>query len=196
MQITGHITPESLMSLEDYDAWRTVHQTALRALRQLRSVTLGEHLWVQFESEVTIRYQIQEMLRIEKVFDREGIAHEIEAYRPLVPTGSHWKATLMLAYPDVQERDRALVALRGVEDCMYVEVEGHARVGAIADEDMERENNLKTSAVHFLRFELTPAMRAAVKAGAGVVLGCDHAHFTAQTPIAAATLASLADDWH
>jgi len=196
MQITGHITPDSLMSLEAYAKWRKQHQPEMRAHRRLRSVALGEHVSLQFESEATIRYQIQEMLRIEKVFEEEGIAHEIAAYLPLVPTGTHWKGTLMLAYPDVHERERALVRLVGIEDHVFVEVQGQSRVYATADEDLDRENRHKTSAVHFVRFELAPAMRAAVKAGAAVALGCDHPCYAAQTQIATDTLASLATDLH
>ena len=196
MRTTGHITADSLMTLEAYAKWRKAHQAEMRALRQLRSVALTEHVWVQFESEATIRYQIQEMLRIEKVFEEEGIAQEIEAYLPLVPTGTHWKATLMLAYPDPQEREAALAQLIGVEDRVFVVVEGHARVDALADEDLDRENGTKTSAVHFVRFELTPAMRADVKAGAQVTLGCDHPYCTGQTAIAPETRASLAADLH
>ncbi|PUE25397.1 hypothetical protein B9Z39_12380 [Limnohabitans sp. JirII-29] len=194
MQLTGYITPESLMSLEAYTKWRKVHKPEVIAHRRLRSVQLGEHLNLQFESETTIRYQIQEMLRIEKVFEEEGIAQEIEAYAPLLPSGSNWKGTLMLEYTDIHERKRELARLIGIEDRMFVEVEGSPRVYAIADEDLDRENDEKTSAVHFVRFELTPAMRAAVKAGAAVKLGCDHTHYPAHTQIAADTLASLAGD--
>ena len=194
MQITGKITPESLMTLEAYTKYRKAHKPDVMSHRKLRSVRLGEHLNLQFESETTIRYQIQEMLRIEKVFEEEGILQEIEAYAPLVPDGSNWKATLMLEYPDVNERKRELARLIGVEDRVFVEVEGQARVYAIADEDMDRENDEKTSAVHFVRFELTPAMCAAVKAGAGVKLGCDHTHYPAHQSIAPETLASLAGD--
>lgn len=194
MQLTGKITPETLMSLEAYAQWRKLHKPDVIAHRQLRSVPLGDHIRVQFESEITIRYQIQEMLRIEKVFEEEGILQEIEAYAPLVPDGRNWKATLMLAYPDVHERRRELAQLIGVEDRMFVEVEGHERVYAVADEDLDRETEEKTSAVHFLRFELTPAMCAAVNAGAGVKLGCDHTHYPSHVDIAADTLASLAGD--
>ena len=194
MQLTGHITPDSLMSLEAYTKYRKANKPAIIAHRKLRSVTLGEHINLQFESEVTIRYQIQEMLRIEKVFEEEGILQEIEAYAPLVPDGSNWKATMMIEYPDVNERKRELARLIGVEDHMFVEVEGQPRVYAIADEDLDRENEEKTSAVHFVRFELTPAMCAAVKAGAAVKLGCDHTNYPAHITIAAETLASLAGD--
>lgn len=194
MRITGKITPDSLMSLEAYSKWRKEHKAEVMAHRQLRSVHLGEHINLQFESEMTIRYQIQEMLRIEKVFEEEGILQEIEAYTPLVPDGGNWKATMMLEYPDINERKRELSRLIGVEDRMFVEVEGYARVYAIADEDLERENEEKTSAVHFVRFEFTPAMRAAIKAGASVKLGCDHTNYPAHVTIGAETLASLAGD--
>jgi hypothetical protein len=194
MQLTGKITPETLMSLEAYTKWRKVHKPDVIAHRKLRSVQLGEHINMQFESETTIRYQIQEMLRIEKVFEEEGILQEIEAYAPLVPDGSNWKATMMIEYTDINERKRELAKLIGVEDRMFVEVEGHARVYAIADEDLDRETDEKTSAVHFVRFELKPAMCAAVKAGAGVKMGCDHTHYPSHIEVAADTLASLAGD--
>jgi hypothetical protein len=194
MQITGNITPESLMSLEQYHKWRKEHKAELLAHRKQRSVHLGEHITLQFESERTIRYQIQEMLRIEKVFEEEGILQEIEAYAPLVPSGTNWKATMLIEYPDVNERKRELARLIGVEDRMFVEVEGHVRVYAIADEDLDRENDEKTSAVHFVRFELNATMRAAVQAGAAVKLGCDHTNYPAHVAIAENTLASLASD--
>ena len=194
MQLTGKITPETLMSLEAYTKWRKIHKPEVIAHRKLRSVQLGEHINMQFESETTIRYQIQEMLRIEKVFEEEGILQEIEAYAPLVPDGSNWKATMMIEYTDINERKRELAKLIGVEDRMFVEVEGHGRVYAIADEDLDRETEEKTSAVHFVRFEFTPVMRAAVKAGAGVKMGCDHTHYPSHLDIAADTLASLAGD--
>jgi len=194
MQLTGKITPETLMSLEAYTKWRKVHKPEVIAHRKLRSVKLGEHINVQFESETTIRYQIQEMLRIEKVFEEDGILQEIEAYAPLVPDGRNWKATMMIEYTDINERKRELAKLIGVEDRMFVEVEGHGRVYAIADEDLDRETDEKTSAVHFLRFEFTSVMCAAVKAGAGVKMGCDHTHYPSHIDIAADSLASLAGD--
>ena len=194
MQLTGKITPETLMSLEAYTKWRKVHKPDVIAHRKLRSVQLGEHINMQFESETTIRYQIQEMLRIEKVFEEEGILQEIEAYAPLVPDGSNWKATMMIEYTDINERKRELAKLIGVEDRMFVEVEGHGRAYAIADEDLDRETDEKTSAVHFLRFEFTSVMCAAVKAGAGVKMGCDHTHYPSHIDIAADSLASLAGD--
>lgn len=194
MQLTGKITRDSLMTLEAYSKYRKAHKGDIIAQRKLRSVRLGEHITLQFESETTIRYQIQEMLRIEKIFEDEGIQQEIEVYAPLVPDGTNWKATMMIEYPDINERKRELARLIGVEDNLFVEVEGHERVYAIADEDLERENDDKTSAVHFVRFEFTPAMIAAIKAGAGVKLGCDHRNYPAHTTIAPETLAAVAGD--
>ncbi|NDG14104.1 MAG: DUF3501 family protein [Betaproteobacteria bacterium] len=194
MQLTGHITPDSLMSLEAYSKFRKTHKAEVLAHRKLRSVHLGEHITLQFESETTIRYQIQEMLRIEKIFEEEGIQQEIDAYAPLMPDGSNWKATMLIEYPDVNERKRELARLIGVEDRMFIEVEGHARVYAIADEDLDRENDEKTSAVHFVRFEFPAATKAAIQAGAAVKLGCDHTNYPAHTQISAEALASLAGD--
>ncbi|MDB5957433.1 DUF3501 family protein [Ramlibacter sp.] len=194
MQLTGRITPESLMTLEAYARWRKQHKAEVMAHRQLRSVALGDHVNVQFESELTMRYQIQEMLRIEKIFEEEGIRQEIDVYAPMVPDGGNWKATMLIEYPDVNERRRELARLIGVAERMFVEVEGHPRVYAIADEDLERENEEKTSAVHFLRFELSAPMRDAVKAGAAVKVGCDHTNYPAHVAVGAETLASLAGD--
>lgn len=194
MQLTGKITRDSLMTLEAYAKWRKAHKPDVIAHRKLRTVHLGEHLTVQFESETSIRYQIQEMLRLEKIFEEEGIESEIEAYAPLVPDGGNWKATMLIEYPDVNERKRELARLIGVEDRMFVEVEGQPRIYAIADEDLDRENDEKTSAVHFLRFEFPPAAVQAVKAGAAVKLGCDHRNYPAHLAIGAETLASLAGD--
>jgi hypothetical protein len=194
MRMTGKITRDSLMTLEAYSKYRKAHKADVIAHRKLRSVPLGEHVTLQFESELTIRYQIQEMLRIEKIFEEEGIEQEIEAYAPLMPEGTNWKATMMIEYPDINERKRELARLIGIEDRMFVEVEGHERVYAIADEDLDRENDEKTSAVHFVRFEFTPEMIAAIKAGADVKLGCDHRNYPAHVTIAPETLASLAGD--
>ena len=194
MQTTGKITPDSLMTLEAYSKWRKEHKGEVIAHRRLRSVALGDHVTLLFESELSVRYQVQEMLLIEKIFDEEGIQGEIDAYLPLVPDGTNWKATMLIEYPDENERRRELARLIGVEDRMFVEVEGHERAYAIADEDLDRENDEKTSAVHFVRFEFTPAMIAAVKAGAGVMLGCDHRNYPAHVHIAPETLASLAGD--
>jgi Protein of unknown function (DUF3501) len=188
------ITRDNLMTLEAYSSARKEWKPRIIAHRRLRSVALGEHVTVQFEDEQTVRYQIQEMLRIEKVFDADGIQNEIEAYAPLVPDGGNWKATMLIEYPDEHERRRELARLIGVEDRLFVEVEGQPRVYAIADEDLDRENAEKTSAVHFVRFELPAASRAAVRAGASVRLGCDHPNYPAHVTISPETLASLAGD--
>ena len=184
----------SLLTLEAYAKIRKSSRPQAIAHRKLRSVHLGEHVTLQFEDEQTIRRQIQEMLHIEKIFDEEGIQGEIEAYGPLVPDGSNWKATMLIEYPDPHERKRELARLIGIEDRLFVEVEGHARVYAIADEDLDRENDEKTSSVHFVRFEFSDAQRQAIRAGAAVKLGCDHRHYPAHVQIAAETLAALAGD--
>ena len=188
------ITRETLLTLEAYAKIRKSAKPDFIVHRKRRTVHLGEHVSVQFEDERTIRRQIQEMLHIEKIFDEEGIQSEIDAYAALVPDGGNWKATMMIEYPDAHERKRELARLIGVEDRLFVEVEGHARVYAIADEDLDRENAEKTSAVHFVRFEFAKATRDAVRAGASVKLGCDHTHYPAHTVIAPETLASLAGD--
>jgi hypothetical protein len=188
------ITRDSLLTLEAYSKIRKSSRPEAIAHRKLRSVQLGEHMTLQFEDEQTIRRQIQEMLHIEKIFDEEGIQSEIDAYAPLVPDGSNWKATMLIEYPDPNERKRELARLIGVEDRMFVEVEGHPRVYAIADEDLDRENEQKTSSVHFVRFEFTPAMKQAIRAGAAVKLGCDHRNYPAHVSIPPETLASLAGD--
>ena len=173
MPLNARISADNLMSLEDYAKWRKLNQPQIMAHRKLRSVRVGEHLNLQFEDEATVRYQIQEMLRIEKTFEPEGIVQEVQAYAPLVPDGHNWKGTLLIE---------------------YVQVQGHDPVYAIADEDLDRENAEKTSAVHFVRFELTPAMCASAQSGAGVRVGCDHAHYQAHTDVAGSTLASLVND--
>ena len=188
------ITPDSLMTLEAYAKVRKAQRAQVIAHRKLRTVRLGEHISVQFEDEDTIRRQIQEMLHIEKIFEPEGIQSEIDAYAPLIPDGSNWKATMLIEYPDPHERRRELARLIGVEDRMFVEAEGHPRIYAIADEDLDRENDEKTSSVHFLRFEFPPAVRDAVRAGASVKLGCDHTNYPAHVAIPPETLASLAGD--
>jgi len=188
------LSRDKLLTLEAYAKIRKSSKPEAIAHRRLRSVRLGEHVTLQFEDEHTIRRQIQEMLHIEKIFDEEGIQGEIEAYAPLIPDGSNWKATMLIEYPDPHERKRELARLIGVEDRMFVEVEGQPRVYAIADEDLERENEEKTSAVHFVRFEFSDAQRQAIRAGAAVKLGCDHRNYPAHTAIAAETLASLAGD--
>jgi hypothetical protein len=188
------IRPDNLLTLEAYAKIRQSSKPEAIAHRRLRSVRLGEHVTLQFEDERTIRRQIQEMLHIEKIFDEEGIQSEIDAYAPLVPDGGNWKATMLIEYPDVHERKRELARLIGIEDRMFVEVEGHPRVYAIADEDLDRDNEEKTSAVHFVRFEFTPAQRASIRAGAAVKIGCDHTNYPAHVTVAAETLSNLAGD--
>jgi hypothetical protein len=190
------ITRDSLLTLEAYAKIRKSSKPQAIAHRRLRSVTLGDHMTLQFEDESTIRRQIQEMLHIEKIFDEQGIQAEIDAYAPLVPDGSNWKATLLIEYPDPHERKRELSRLIGVEDRMFVEVEGYARVYAIADEDLDRENDEKTSSVHFVRFEFSPAQCQAIRAGAQVKIGCDHTNYPAHRSLPAETLAALAGDLH
>ena len=172
------ITRESLMSHEVYARDRKQFREAVLAHKKHRSVRLGEHLTLLFEDETTIRYQIQEMLRIERVFEQGSIQDEIDAYNPLVPDGSNWKATMLIEYGDVEERRLALVRLKGIEHCMWVQVSGFNRVYAVADEELERENEQKTSAVHFLRFELTDAIKTALERGANLAIGCDHPEYT------------------
>ncbi|MDE2614500.1 MAG: DUF3501 family protein, partial [Burkholderiales bacterium] len=174
----------SLLTLEAYARIRKTSRAEAIAHRRLRSVRLGEHMTLQFEDEQTIRRQIQEMLHIEKIFDEAGIQAEVDVYAPLVPDGTNWKATLLIEFPDPDERRRELARLIGVEDRVFVEAEGHARVYAVADEDLERETEDKTSSVHFVRFEFAPAMREAIRAGAAVELGCDHGHYPSRVAIA------------
>jgi len=179
MSMTPRITPDSLLTLEAYARIRKSSKAEMIAHRRRRTVRLGEHVNVQFEDETTIRRQIQEMLHIEKIFDEQGIQGEIDAYAPLVPDGSNWKATLLIEFPDPHERKRELSRLIGVEDAMFVEVEGQPRIYAIADEDLDRENDEKTSSVHFLRFELTDEMADSLKYGMTLGMGIDHPHYRA-----------------
>ena len=175
----GTITAESLMSLEQYARTRKEFRERVLAHKKDRTVQLGEHVTLVFEDELTMRYQIQEMLRVERIFEEEGIRDEIDAYNPLVPDGSNWKATMLIEYPDTEERRLALAKLIGVEDRVWIKIEGKPRVYAIADEDLDRENDDKTSAVHFLRFELTAAMKQALKAGMALSMGVDHPNYSA-----------------
>ena len=188
------LTHSDLMTLEAYSKYLKENKPKLIAHRRARTVHLGEHITLQFEDRETIQYQIQEMLRVEKIFEEEGIQCELDAYNPLIPDGSNWKATMLIEYADINERRRELARLIDVEDRMFVEVEGQPRVYAIADEDLDRETDEKTSAVHFLRFEFTAPMRAALLAGAGVKLGCDHTNYPQHIEIAPEQVASLVKD--
>ncbi len=195
METAMTITRDSLMTLEAYAKARSAMRDEVMAQKKLRRIALGEHILLIFENELLIRYQIQEMLRVEKIFEEDGIQHELESYVPLVPTGSNFKVTMQIEYADEPERRRMLGLLKGVEDRVWVRVDGFDPVFAIADEDLERENEEKTSAVHFLRFELSPSMVAAAKGGAVLSVGVDHPEYTANTgALPEAVRASLAAD--
>jgi hypothetical protein len=189
------ITRESLMSLETYSRERPQFRARVLEHKKRRYISLGGNVTLTFEDELTIRYQIQEMLRAERIFEEGGITAELEAYSPLVPDGSNWKATMLIEYVDPQQRGEMLGKLIGIEDAVWIEVAGCARVYAIADEDVARENDVKTSAVHFLRFELEPSMIRALKEGGALSAGIDHPHYRARVqPVDVATVASLAQD--
>jgi Protein of unknown function (DUF3501) len=174
-----HITRDSLMSLEQYHVARPAYRTQVIEHKKQRTLHLGHNMTLLFEDEMTIRYQIQEMLRIEKVFEEEGIQDELGAYNPLIPDGRNWKATMLIEYTDVAERQKMLAKLHGVEKKVFVQVEGHDPVHPFADEDLDRESDEKTSAVHFLRFELTDEMVAALKSGAALSAGVNHPEYQA-----------------
>ena len=168
---------EDLMSLEEYSGKRADFRKQVLEHKKARKVALGEHATLYFEDELTVRYQIQEMLRIEKIFEAEGIEEELGAYNPLIPDGSNWKATFMIEYGDAEERAKVLATLGGVEDKVWVQVDGFEKSYAIANEDMERSTDEKTSAVHFMRFELTADMSKAVKEGENILMGIDYDGF-------------------
>src|ERR1700738_1639210 len=190
-----HITRDSLLPLEAYAKSRKSFREHVIAHKKARTVHLCEHVTLLFEDELTIRYQIQEMLRIEKMFEEEGIQDELEAYNPLVPDGRNWKATMLVEYEDVEERKRALEKLKGIEGRVWVQVAGFSRGYAIADEDLERENETKTSSVHFVRFELTPEMIGALKNSAPLSMGVDHpAYSCTLSPVPETTRLALLED--
>jgi len=188
------LTSEDLYSLGAYAKIRGDFRARVLAHKQDRKLHIGTNATLYFEDRLTIHYQIQEMLRIERIFEPEGIADELAAYNPLIPDGSNWKATFMMEYPDVGERRAALGKLIGIEDRVWVQVTGREKVLAIADEDLERADETKTSSVHFLRFELTPEMIAALKAGAGLAAGIDHPHYRQAVTINDAVRTSLVQD--
>ncbi len=188
------IERSSLLSLEAYARERSSFRARVIEHKKHRSVALGEHVTLLFEDELTVRYQVQEMLRIERIFEEEGIRHELDAYNPLVPDGSNWKATMLIEYPDADERRRMLARLKGIEGRVWVQIGGGERVYAIADEDLERENDEKTSAVHFLRFELGAAA-ARLRQGATLAIGVDHSEYRAALdPVPEDIRAALAQD--
>ncbi|PKO84525.1 MAG: DUF3501 domain-containing protein [Betaproteobacteria bacterium HGW-Betaproteobacteria-11] len=190
------LTRDSLLTLEAYARQRPALRAQVMEEKKLRRVFLGEHIVLIFENEPSIRYQVQEMLRVEKIFEEDGIRHELESYAPLVPDGHNLKATMQIEYSDENQRRQMLAKLKGIEDAVWLQIEGFPPVRPIADEDLERENEEKTAAVHFLRFEFTPEMIAAAKRGAALVAGVDHPQYQAQTgPLADPVHASLVADF-
>lgn len=189
------LRPEDLYSLEQYSKQRAGFRPRVIQHKKARTVQCGPNATWLFEDRLTVQYQVQEMLRIERIFESDGIADELAAYNPLIPDGANWKVTLLIEYPEVEQRRVALAGLKGVEDRCWVQVAGHDRVFAIADEDLERENEEKTSSVHFLRFELAPAMVVAAKGGAAISIGIDHDNYRhAVDPLPQASRDSLARD--
>jgi hypothetical protein len=188
------ISKESLLSLEAYARQRDEFRAKVMEHKKLRTVHLGEHVTLQFEDELTIRYQVQEMLRIERIFEDQGIQGELDAYNPLVPDGGNWKATLLIEYPDADERKRMLARLKGIETQVWIRVQGLDPVHPIADEDLERENEEKTSSVHFLRFELAAPMRDALRRGASLAIGVEHPGYRASVEVAPEVRAALIAD--
>ncbi len=188
------LTREQLMSLEQYAEQRAEFRQEVIEHKKDRRVAIGPNLFLYFEDRLTIQYQVQEMLRIERIFEADGIQEELDAYNPLIPDGSNLKCTAMLEYQDVEERKRQLAMLTGIENHVWVRVEGFEPVYAIANEDLERSTDEKTSAVHFMRFELTPEMVGALRAGAGLVMGVNHDLYRYETDVTDASRASLLAD--
>jgi len=186
---------DSLLSLETYARQRKDFRAKVMAHKRDRTVHLGPHVTLIFEDQLTIRYQVQEMLRIERIFEEQGIQDELDTYNPLIPDGRNLKATMMIEYADAEERKQALAKLKGIEERTWVQAEGCGRVYAIADEDLARENEEKTSAVHFLRFDLNDEMARALKYGVALSLGVDHRNYQAEIgAVDAGIRASLAKD--
>jgi Protein of unknown function (DUF3501) len=189
------LTVEDLLGLERYARERPAFRARVLEHKRNRKLAVGPNVSWSFEDRLTMQYQVQEMLRAERIFEPEGIREELDAYNPLIPDGRNWKATLLIEFPDVVERQRRLAQLIGLEDRCWMQVRGQDRVYAIADEDLERENAEKTSAVHFLRFELTPPMIAALESGAALAAGVDHDHYRhAVDPIPEPIRAALLQD--
>jgi hypothetical protein len=188
------LTRTDLMSLEDYARERPQFRARVLRHKSARQLAVGPNATWLFEDRLTVQYQVQEMLRAERIFEPAGIAEELAAYNPLIPDGNNWKATLLIEFADPVERSRQLAQLKGIEDRCWVAVEGCERVFAIADEDLERENDEKTSAVHFMRFELTAAMIAKLRAVQAVAAGIDHERYRHQVQVPAAVVASLTAD--
>ena len=193
--ITNKLTPQSLWTLEHYAKVRNKFREEMIKHKKNRMVRLGENLTLHFEDFDTIKYQVQEILRIEKTFEEESILEELEAYNPLIPDGSNFKCTMMIEYPNEEVRKEKLRLLKGIEDKVWVKVEGREKVWAIADEDLQRENDEKTSAVHFLRFELDEDMVKSLKYGVGLAIGVEHKAYTVSVdPLHVDVRNSLAGD--
>jgi Protein of unknown function (DUF3501) len=189
------LSGSDLLSLERYARERAAFRTKVLEHKRARQLAVGPHTTWLFEDRMTVQYQVQEMLRAERIFEPEGIEAELESYNPLIPDGTNWKVTLLIEFPDEQERRRELSKLKGIEDRCWVQVSGQERVFAVADEDLERENDEKTSSVHFLRFELTQPMIASLRAGAALAVGVDHDHYPhAIEAVSAATRQALIAD--
>ena len=182
------ISRDSLMTLEAYARARPQFRARVIVHKRQRTLHLGDHVTLLFEDELTMRYQVQEMLRIERIFEERGIQDELDTYNPLIPDGTNWKATLLIEYEDLVERARMLGRLKGVENALWLQVAGHERVFPVADEDLERQNETKTSTVHFLRYELTEPMIASLRAGAPLGAGVQHPAYSAEVPIVAESL--------
>lgn len=190
------LTRTDLLSLEQYAEQRAEFRTQVMQHKQRRKVHIGDHATLYFEDRLTIQYQIQEMLRIEKIFEGAGIDEELAAYNPLIPDGNNLKATFMIEYGDVEERQLALAQLAGIEDTVWVQINGFDKVFAIADEDLDRTDGDKTSAVHFVRFEFTADMKQAAQSGQSIAMGIDHSNYThAVQPIAQEIHNALVDDF-
>jgi hypothetical protein len=186
---------KDLWSLEEYAQKRAAFRQEIIAHKRARTLHIGPNLTLLFEDRLTMQYQVQEMLRAERIFEAEGIQEELEAYNPLIPDGRNWKATMLIEFANEGERRQALTRLIGVEDQVWMQVAGHGRIQPIADEDLERETEEKTSAVHFLRFELTPEMVQSLKAGAALDAGVDHPSYHHETkPVPDALQRSLIAD--
>lgn len=175
-----HLRRDDLFTLEKYAEARPEFRAKVMAHKKNRQVPIGDHATLYFEDRMTIQYQIQEMLRVERIFEAVGIEEELESYNPLIPDGSNWKATFMIEYEDEEERRVALGKLMGIEEKVWVKVSGFDKVHPVANEDLERSTAEKTSAVHFLRFELSAEMIAALKSGAALAMGCDHENYRAE----------------
>lgn len=192
----SQLTREKLYSLEDYAVCREQFRAKVMEHKKLRRLPLGDHAALYFEDELTMQYQVQEMLRIEKIFEADGIQEELDVYNPLIPDGQNLKATFMIEFPDINERKAALAKMIGIENQLYIQVAEFEKVYAIANEDLDRSSNEKTSSVHFVRFELSPDMISAAKQGASILAGTKHDAYRVETRIEGEIRRSLVGDLH